>query len=69
MGVKGFSLGECESTLESKSGKAILCTGGLLEKQKWIPKSQIHDDSEVWKPHQEGELIVSTWLAEQEGWL
>ena len=34
----------------------------------WIPKSQIHDDSEVWKPDQDGTLIISDWLAERKGW-
>ncbi len=31
----------------------------------WIPKSHIHDDSEVYKDGTEGELIVSEWIATQ----
>ena len=34
----------------------------------WIPKSQIHDNSEVWKSDQNGELLVSDWFADQRGW-
>jgi hypothetical protein len=34
----------------------------------WIPKSQVHDDSEVWKPDQDGDLVVSDWYAEKKGW-
>lgn len=33
-----------------------------------IPKSQIDDDSEVWKADTKGKLIVSDWLARQRGW-
>lgn len=36
----------------------------------WIPKSQIHDDSEIYSSHQlgeEGELVLPYWFAEQKG--
>lgn len=35
----------------------------------WIPKSVIHDDSEVWRAGQHGKLVVHTWWAEKQGWL
>lgn len=35
----------------------------------WIPKSVIHDDSEVWRVGQHGKLVVYTWFAEKKGWL
>jgi hypothetical protein len=31
----------------------------------WIPKSQIDDDSEVYKADTEGTLIITLWLAEK----
>ncbi len=31
----------------------------------WIPKSQIHDDSEVYEEGHEGEVVVNTWWAEK----
>lgn len=34
----------------------------------WVPKGQIHDDSEVYAVGHEGKLIVSAWLASKEGW-
>lgn len=34
----------------------------------WIPKSQIHADSEVWKAWQTGELVVNAWFAEKNGY-
>lgn len=40
--------------------------------QKWIPKSQIHDDSEIYKSDQVGQigiLVIPEWLAEKLGWL
>ena len=35
----------------------------------WVPKSQVHDDSEVYKEGDRGTLIISGWLAEQKGWI
>ena len=37
-------------------------------KKFWVPKSVIHDDSEVWKEDDSGKLVVKTWFAEKEGW-
>jgi len=31
----------------------------------WVPKSQIDDDSEVYKVDTEGTLIIPLWLAEK----
>lgn len=36
-------------------------------KEYWIPKSHIHDDSEVYEKGGEGKLIVSQWIAEEKG--
>lgn len=36
--------------------------------EHWIPKSQVHDDSEVFATDGEGKLIVSAWFASKEGW-
>lgn len=35
----------------------------------WVPKSQIHDDSEVWKEGDEGILIVTEWFARKMEWI
>jgi len=53
-----------------ESEKAILVTLGdcrLEGESVWIPKSQVHDDSEVWKKGQAGKLVVTEWIAEQKG--
>lgn len=50
-----------------ESDKALLVRtddGG----EAWIPKSQIHDDSEVYSlKSSPGTMIVSRWIAEQKG--
>lgn len=33
----------------------------------WLPKSQIDDDSEVYKEDTEGTLVIPMWLAEKMG--
>lgn len=37
------------------------------DKEHWIPQSQIDDDSEIWEAGQEGEIVLSQWIAEQKG--
>lgn len=61
----GFSPGSVKVVRETD--KAILVV--LDKDQIWIPKSQITDDSNVWKEGQEGDLYVSEWFAEQRGWI
>ena len=51
----------------SDSGKALLCCGLHPTKDSWVPVSQIHEDSSVWEPGDEGELVVSLWWAEIAG--
>jgi len=69
---EGHNLGRVEVIRESD--KAILVGHGEhLDDPVWIPKSVIHDDSEVWDGSTDGcgpgDLIVETWFAEKEGWL
>ena len=35
--------------------------------EKWIPKSLIDDDSEVYKQGDEGKLVLPEWFALKEG--
>ena len=68
--AEGVSLGEVEVIRETE--KAILVRfdddDPEREQQRWIPKSVVHDDSEVWSnDHGEGELIVKEWWAEANG--
>lgn len=52
---------------EKDHGKALLINFGDDEKE-WVPKSQIHDDSEVYKEGHAGRLVITRWIAEQKGW-
>jgi hypothetical protein len=49
----------------SESPRALLVyLGG---KEHWIPKSQIHDDSEVYERGQHGAMIITKWIAKERG--
>ncbi len=38
------------------------------EHEIWVPKSGVHDDSEVWKEDQEpGKVVVKLWFARRNG--
>jgi len=55
---------------ESDSGKAWRCRDAEGH-TFWVPKSVLHDDSEVYEKSQVGKLVVKRWFAEksdEEGW-
>lgn len=39
------------------------------EKCRWIPKSLVDDNSEVWKKGDKGTLVVPEWFCVKEGWV
>ena len=50
---------------EAATDAAILV---VIDGEKhWFPKSQVDDDSEVWKRGDQGKLVVSAWIAKQKG--
>ena len=59
------SVGDAVVLRETAKAVLVEVDGG----QTWIPKSCIHDDSEVWNTENgEGELVVKAWFARKEGW-
>ena len=64
---EGANVGK--SVAVKESDKAVLVQIIEMEKEVWVPKSQIHDDSEVWKADQSGDLVVTNWYAEKQGWI
>lgn len=54
----------CEAVAETD---LAICVEGIQDDDIWIPKSQVHDDSEVYKKGHEGTLVVMEWFAEKEG--
>lgn len=54
---------------KGSSDKALRVYIEKLGADTWVPKSVIHDDSEVYDGGDgEGDLVVETWWAEKEGW-
>ena len=47
-----------------KETAAAVCVT-IEGEEHWIPKSQIHDDSEVYADGTSGTLIISAWIAEK----
>lgn len=58
-----------------KTAGAVLCEHELLdeipnEKDRWIPWSQVDDDSEIMEASNkgdEGDLVITNWIAEKKG--
>lgn len=66
---KGIGLGKVQAIKETEL--ALLVRPQSLESPEpfWVPKSQIHEDSEVWIDGHHGFLHVTEWWAEQKGFL
>ena len=62
----GYDRAEGEVIRETE--KAILFRTDDGE-EYWIPKSQIHDNSEVWKAGDVGMIVVTEWFAKKMEWI
>jgi len=62
-----YRIEDCYCSYDTE--KAICVESENLDDEEWIPQSQIHEDSEVWKKEDEGTLIVNDWFAKQKGWI
>lgn len=63
-----YTLHDCLPVAET--GEALLVDIPDLGERVWIPKSVIHEDSEVWRADWErGELVVEDWFADERGWI
>jgi hypothetical protein len=52
----------------AETDQAIRVTAPDFDAPEWIPKSAIHDDSEIYELGGEGTLVVAEWLARKRGW-
>lgn len=52
---------------EDETEKALRVNVG--GKSRWVPKSLVDDDSEVYEKGQSGILVVAEWFAVKEGWV
>ena len=57
------AIDDCECVGET--AKAILVQIPDIDEPMWMPKTQIHDDSDVYENEGTGTLIVSRWIATQ----
>jgi len=48
-----------------QTASALLCV--IEGKERWVPRSCVDDDSEVYQESQEGTLVVSEWWATKAG--
>jgi hypothetical protein len=60
---------ECEANCIKERPQALLVV--IDGDEYWIPKSQIHDNSEVYNAddNSEGTLVITEWIAKQKGLL
>ena len=54
---------DCRAHRLSDRGKAILVWCRSTQDTHWVPVSQIHPDSDIHEPGDEGALVVPQWLA------
>lgn len=54
---------EITEPVKRETDKAILVE--IKGEELWIPKSQIHDDSEVYASGHTGKLVISEWIARE----
>lgn len=48
-----------------ETDKALLVKVAGTRQERWVPKSQIHDDSEVYAKGHKGKLVITPWLAKR----
>lgn len=63
--TNGISLGKGKALRRSTSGLALEIRFG--DHTRWVPSSQLHDDSEVFEPGHEGNVVVNEWWADKNG--
>jgi hypothetical protein len=52
-------------TVEAETDFALLCS--VEDKKHWIPKSVVHEDSEVQSEGDTGTIVIIRWFAEKQG--
>ena len=64
---EGVSLGSAR-LIRSTAMAILVVLEDRKDQELWIPKSQIHDDSEVYDAENpSGELVVTSWFANKQG--
>ena len=66
---ESIRMGHCRCVAQSSKAICVIGLEAVKDKSVWIPQSQVHADSEVWKNGQSGELVVTSYWAEKQGWI
>lgn len=61
-GDDAHDMGEGSVTRETEKAILVAFEGSG---ERWVPKSVVHDDSEIWKKGDTGKLVVKMWWAEK----
>ena len=69
-----YGYDKAEGEVVRVSEKAILFQeqdreGNNIDKPYWLPKSVLHDNSEVWKLGDVGMIVVKEWWARKQEWI
>lgn len=56
------TIADVEVKFETERALLVL----IAEDEYWIPKSVIHDDSEVYEMGTSGDLVIPLWFAQKE---
>lgn len=59
---------ETEVTCVEETPKALKLRRNDDGNTFFVPKSVVHEDSDVYEQGTDGKLIVKSWFAEKEGW-
>ncbi len=68
----GFEFENCEVKRETELAVLILANDPDFDKDdagRWVPKSCLHDNSEIWKTGDKGRVVIKGWFAKKEGLL
>lgn len=55
------------SVVRETDAALLIESPNLPHGNEWIPKSQLHEDSEIYEYGTDGDLIITRWLADQKG--
>lgn len=60
---------DCEAIAATEKAIKVRGVHPNDDRSEWIPRSVIHDDSEVYEDGHRGKLVVRPWFARKQGWL
>lgn len=63
------SYNDCKIVHDTHDAILVLIPEVDDEEPQWVPQSQVHSDSEIWRKGDSGTLKVTQWFAEQKEWV